>query len=73
MKAYIGMIGAVICTALLLNGCTGKDQTKESSIEEVSVVSRTLTAYEKKHLMKQLKYLFRTPARHCTNVCARVL
>ena len=55
MKAYIGMIGAVICTALLLNGCTGKDQTKESSIEEVSVVSRTLTAYEKKALNEAIE------------------
>ena len=47
MKAYVRIVLAVMCMSLML-GCTGQNETKESSVEEVPVVSRALTAYEKK-------------------------
>ena len=49
MKAYVRIVLAVMCMSLML-GCTGQNETKESSVEEVPVVSRALTAYEKKAL-----------------------
>ena len=49
MKVYVRIVLAVMCMSLML-GCTGQNETKESSVEEVPVVSRALAAYEKKAL-----------------------
>lgn len=56
LKKY-GKIVSLLLILLLtvLQGCTQQTEVNESSVQEVSVVSRTLTAYEKKVLEESVE------------------
>lgn len=56
MKKYLKVICALTVLIISLSGCSGTSEKKESSAEEVSTVSRTLTAYEKNTLGDSVEF-----------------
>ena len=55
MKIYIKIICVSMCVAMFFSACSGKNEENQSSAEEVSVVSRSLSVYEKRALRESVE------------------
>ena len=47
MKKYFGISCVILAVFLTLSACSGNNAEDESSFEQVSVINRELTAYER--------------------------